>query len=66
MHKGLDGMKDIAALCGNATARTPAEVNTFTVVFSACEKGWLTLWTLQLFEAMQLQGLQQTCAATQQ
>ena len=60
MRKGLDGMKDIAALCGNATARTPVEVNTYIVVISACGKGWLALWTLQLFEAMQLQGLQQT------
>ena len=49
MRIGLDGVEDIAALGGNTTARSPAEVNTYTVVISACGKGWMALSTVQLF-----------------
>ena len=46
MRKRLDDREDIAALGSKATARIPAEVNTYAVMFSACVKGWMALSTV--------------------
>ena len=35
----LDSIVSLAALCGDATARTPAAVSIYTAVTSACGKG---------------------------
>ena len=50
----LDSIVGLAALCGNATARTPAAVSIYTAVTSACGTSRDGMETLQRLESMPL------------
>ena len=41
MQKWPDGIEHLAALRGDATAKTPADMSTYTAGISACGESWM-------------------------